>query len=113
MSSSGQGEAEPLLAELVDDVGDLHFDSYWDIVRYNFDLFDVTLWLEFLRQWIVIICTIVMSILFVVSVLRLRKTQNGCDIDQIILIAELVKVRSYLAHIFQYSLLISTIVCFV
>ena len=67
-------ERRRVLKKLVDDVNELDFDNYWDIVRYNFDLFDTTLWLEFLRQWIVILSTIAISILFVTSILRLRKT---------------------------------------
>ena len=70
-----------LLKHQVDDVDELHFNTYWDIVSYNFDLFDTEIWLEFLRQWIIIVATLAISILFVTSLLRLRKTQNGCDID--------------------------------
>ena len=38
-----------LLKHQVDDVDELHFNTYWDIVSYNFDLFDTEIWLEFLR----------------------------------------------------------------
>ena len=103
-----------VLKKQVKNATDLDFDSYADIINYNFDLADTTIPMEFARQWFVVICTILLSILFVYSLLRLRRTQNGCDIDQIILIAELIKVsilsqqqhqRMDLTHLFRHVLL--------
>ena len=81
-----------VLKKRVEHPEDLEFDDYGEIIHYNFDLTDTTIWLEFVRQWFVVICTALLSVLFVYSLLRLRRTQNGCDFDQFILIAELIKV---------------------
>ena len=73
----------------------LHFDSYWDEIKYSASIFDVKLWVEFIRQWLVILATIVLSIIFVVSIRNLKRTQHGLDLDQLVLIAELIKVSSF------------------
>ena len=63
-----------VLKKQVKNATDLDFDSYADIINYNFDLADTTIPMEFARQWFVVICTILLSILFVYSLLRLRRT---------------------------------------
>lgn len=69
------------LNKRIDSVDQLDLDDYWDLLDYNTNIFEMTLWMDFLRQWIIILCTISLSMLFIFSLLRLRKTQNGCDID--------------------------------
>ena len=76
----------------VDDPSELQFDDYWDKVEFNAQITEFTLWTEGVRQWFIILCTIGFSILFIRSLINLRRTSQGWDIDQIILIAELVKV---------------------
>jgi len=75
-------------------VDDLSFQSYWDIIQFNTQLFTFELWVEGLRQWLVIVSTVALSILFFVSLLKLRRTQHGLDIDQVILMVEIFKVSA-------------------
>ena len=77
---------------LIDDPSELKFDSYWEKVEYNTELFKFNLWTEGLRQWVIILCTIGFTLLFVNSLRNLRRTSQRMDLDQIILIAEMVKV---------------------
>lgn len=69
------------LKRLVDSAGELHLDNYWEVVKYNCELFSFELWLEGLRQWFVIIATLILNMLLFFSLLNLRRTQRGCDID--------------------------------
>mmetsp|Transcript_2536 Transcript_2536/g.3521 ORF Transcript_2536/g.3521 Transcript_2536/m.3521 type:complete len:220 (+) Transcript_2536:25-684(+) len=100
-----------VLKKLTDDADSLDFDNYWDVVSYNFDLADTELWVEFARQWLVIFSTVAISALFVYSLIRLRKTQNGCDIDQIILVAELVKINLFAIFTFFLLLYAGIVLC--
>ena len=72
---------------------ELSFDDYSDIIKYNANLTTVGLWVECLRQWLIIVITIALSILFIHSIRNLKRTQQGIDLDQLILWAELVKVN--------------------
>ena len=69
-------------AHLIDDVDTLTFDRYWDIIKYNAQVFSPQkLWMEFLTQWFILIATIALSILFLKSILNLKRTQQGIDFD--------------------------------
>lgn len=69
------------LAQLVDSAEDLSFESYGDIIRYNTNLTTVELWVECIRQWLIIVITIALSILFLHSIRNLKRTQQGIDLD--------------------------------
>lgn len=62
------------LKKQVKNATEFDFEDYGDIIAYNFDLTDTTIPMEFVRQWFVVLCTILLSILFVYSLLRLRRT---------------------------------------
>ena len=80
------------LHQLVESADDLSFNSYGDIIRYNTNLTTVELWVECIRQWLIIVITIALCILFIHSIRNLKRTQQGIDLDQLILWAEFVKV---------------------
>ena len=80
------------LSQLVEDVNELQFDSYWDVIRYNCQITTVSLWMECTRQWLILLGTIAFSVLFLKSICNLKRTQQGIDFDQVILSIELIKV---------------------
>lgn len=94
LGDSADGQVEPLMFDrkLVADVSDLHFNDHWEIIQYNFMLTNSDLWVETLRQWFTLAASIAIICLLAVSVHNLRRTQQGLDFDQLILVAELVKV---------------------
>ena len=59
---------------MVDSVDDLHFDSEWDIIKYNNELIKADLGVEFVREWLCIFATLGFSYLFLHSILNLRRT---------------------------------------
>ena len=87
---------EPIIFDrhLKNDTTDLEFSDNWDIIRYNNEMFSIDLGVEFVRQWLCIFATIGFSILFLKSICNLKRTQQGLDFDQLILITELIKVRT-------------------
>ena len=88
------GDTEPILfdSKLVNDVSELSFDSHWEVIKYNCMLSSGTLCLETVRQWFTLLASIAIIGLLGISVHKLRRTQHGLDFDQLILIAELIKV---------------------
>ena len=78
--------------QIVQAEGELKFDSPWEIIKYNSELWGVTLWVECMRQWFVILCTLALCALLSVSIHKLKRTQRGFDFDQFILVTELIKV---------------------
>ena len=81
-----------MLSHLVESVDDLKFDTYWDVIKYNSQVVNFSLWMECARQWLILTCTIGFSVLFLHSIYNLKRTQQGIDFDQVILIIELTKV---------------------
>ena len=66
---------------LVDAVHELTFDRYWDIIKYNAQIFSPSLWMEFVTQWFILLATIGLCVLFLKSILNLKRTQQGIDFD--------------------------------
>ena len=56
----------------------------------------INLWLEAFRQWFIILATFGLGYVFAYSLRNLKRTQQGVDFDQIILIVELSKVSNAL-----------------
>ena len=69
------------------------FDSYWDLFAYNFNLFNQSgLWVECIRQWMLVIASVGLSYYFVKCVNRLKESQRERDLDQCVLLIEVAKV---------------------
>ena len=66
---------------LVDNVHDLSFDRYWDIIKYNSQVFSPELWMEFVTQWLILVATFALCIIFLKSIFNLKRTQQGIDFD--------------------------------
>jgi hypothetical protein len=71
-----------IFSDLTKDWSDeLVFDSYWDKVKYNCKLTRFNIWTESVRQWVIILCTIGFTLLFINSLINLRRTSQGMDLD--------------------------------
>ena len=68
--------------------------SYASLLKENIYLFDTSNVLEMIREWFILITSILIVALFSLSIRRLQRAQRTFDFDQLIIAVEIGKVRN-------------------
>jgi hypothetical protein len=72
--------------------------TYWEVVKMEINLFNANgNWVECMRQWFVLVTTILLTFYLLFVIREMRKAQREWDFDQIVLGIELIRV-SEIAH---------------
>lgn len=67
----------------------------WEMISTNINLFNKEQnWVDCLRQWFVLLMTIITILYLLFAIREIRKAQQTIDIDQVILGIEMVKVSN-------------------